>query len=366
MGASVSPKLEEVVHQYDIGELVTCRQLHRGYVNVSYVIETVHRGERRKYFLRRYKPGITAEEIVFEHSVIDHLIDNGFDLVAAVLRTKDGATYLPRLSDGDHDEDQVIFYAVFEFLAGEDRYTWDHPDCNDQELRNAARVLAQFHDAVCDARPEGRRSERGIGDLLPIIARNVEHASRMVGDTVFDTYLSDNVAFIEGHIAQTLRAIDEKACADRVQLVIHCDYHPGNLKYQDSEVTGLFDFDWSKIDARCFDVALALVYFCTPWERDKDGRFQVRKAVAFLEAYQDALRGSARLGPMDAVELACLPHMISAGNVYVLNWAVEDFYAKEVDPHEYLRYLRHHVQLMSWLEKEDNWRQLEDHATGRR
>lgn len=50
------------------------------------------------------------------------------------------------------------------------------------------------------------------------------------------------------------------------QLPIHGDYHQGNLKYQDSRVIGVFDFEWSKIDFRLFDLALPLVYFCACWE----------------------------------------------------------------------------------------------------
>jgi homoserine kinase type II len=358
MEASAPFELQEIVKQYQIGKLVGYRQLHLGYVNVSFVVETAIRGERSKYFLRKYKRGITAEEIKFEHSVIDHLIEKGFDLVAGVLRTKYGATYVTRVSD----EGQAIFSAVFDFLPGEDRYTWDDPACSDEELRNAAGVLAEFHDAVFDASPEGRRSEPQISDLLPSIAVNVERKARRAGDTAFDIYFLENRARIGKDIDRTLHAIREKGCAKTANLVIHCDYHPGNLKFQDSQVTGLFDFDWSKIDARCFDVALALVYFCTAWQGDQDGDFQLDKAAVFLEAYQSTPSGVGGVGPLDATELACLPHMISASNIYVLNWALEDFYGKEVDPPEYLRYLRHNVHLMRWLENRDNWHELRRRA----
>ena len=39
---------------------------------------------------------------------------------------------------------------------------------------------------------------------------------------------------------------------------IHCDFHPGNLKYENNRVVGIFDFDWSKIDLRLFDLRMAV------------------------------------------------------------------------------------------------------------
>ena len=40
---------------------------------------------------------------------------------------------------------------------------------------------------------------------------------------------------------------------------MHCDYHPGNLKWVDEQGVGLFDFDWSKLDYRVFDIARGVV-----------------------------------------------------------------------------------------------------------
>jgi homoserine kinase type II len=44
-----------------------------------------------------------------------------------------------------------------------------------------------------------------------------------------------------------------------------CDDHPENLKFSDDKGVGIFDFDWSKIDYRLFDVARSRVYFTSLW-----------------------------------------------------------------------------------------------------
>ncbi len=356
-------ELRGVLERYDIGDLVAYEQLHRGYVNVSYTIQTAAEGQRHRFFFRKYKEGITESDIAFEHSLIEHLVDEGFDLVAALIPTEDGSTYVKRSAGGDGEP---LFYAVFEFLPGEDRYTWDNPACTEEELRNAAAVFAGYHTAVDGLEPEGKRSEPGIAALLPLIAERLEEQLTVVGESVFDAYLSQKGDLVLEEIARTRAAIRDKRCGDLPQLVIHCDYHPGNLKFQDSQVTGLFDFDWSKIDLRCFDVGLALVYFCTSWEPGRNGAFKLRPASVFLDAYQQALAGVTGVGPLSRPELACLPHMIAASNLYVLNWALEDFYAKDVDAEEYLHYLRHHVGLITWLRDEANRHQLKAQAAGAR
>jgi len=139
---------------------------------------------------------------------------------------------------------------------------------------------------------------------------------------------------------------------------IHCDYHPGNLKYRNEEAVGLFDFDWSKIDVRVFDVALAIVYFCTTWEGKEDGDFLLDRVSIFLNGYQRESLALDGIGPLDDNEIKILPVMIKAANLYVLNWDVDDYYIKKQNPYEYLIYLQHNVRAMRWLE--NNWNQFCD------
>ena len=68
---------------------------------------------------------------------------------------------------------------------------------------------------------------------------------------------------------------------------MHCDYHPGNLKWVDEQGVGLFDFDWSKLDYRVFDIAQGVVYFCSSWEGPDKGELRLDKAAIFVRAYQD-------------------------------------------------------------------------------
>ncbi len=343
-----------IENYYNLGDMTACEQLYLGYNNESYIIEVESKGEKESYFFRSYHRGIQEEEILFEHAIIDHLVRKEIRLIASVIPCKDGKTYVKRFEGGES-----AFYAAFSLLPGDDPYTWVNPQPSEHDLKGAAAVLAQFHQAVDEFTPQGRRHEAKIIDLLPEIGKIVERCAEMAGDTAFDAYFIENMAVLQRAIRHTEDGLDNDAYTASPELVIHCDFHPGNLKFEDGEITGLFDFDWSKVDTRCFDVALAILYFCVSWEGEEDGILHLDKAANFLKAYQSSLRDSAGLKAMNDGELSNLATLIGASNIYMLRWTIEDFYSSEGDAAEYLIYLRHGIRLIKWLEVRDNWERLE-------
>jgi hypothetical protein len=46
--------------------------------------------------------------------------------------------------------------------------------------------------------------------------------------------------------------------------------------------------------------------------------------------------------------------MIRAGNLYILNWTILDYYGKEVNPEEYHQYLKHGIETIKRLALETN------------
>jgi homoserine kinase type II len=356
MNSGTLTELAEILSHYDLGQPIGSELNDRGFVNTSYAITTASsQGERNTYFLRKYKPGIQEDELIFEHSLMRHLANKGVCPVAWVHPTRAGMPYLLRY-EGEVDI-QPRYYAIFDFLPGEDRYTWINPRCTPAEISNSAGVFARFHRALFDWSPEGVRFEAKILDLLPQILTSLQGIKQHSKGTIFDDYLHTNLDLLINDLQTSLTALSEDDVQRMPQMVIHCDYHPGNLKFTGDQVTALFDFDWSKVDYRCFDVALALYYFFTSWEVE-DGQFRLEDASLFLKTYQETLTNGQTPGPLDANELKYLPAMINAANIYVLNWTIVDFYQKPVDPQEYLPFLAHAVEFIRWLNADDHRAQL--------
>jgi homoserine kinase type II len=352
MPADPTLELTEVLSHYDLGELVQQEKDERGTVNTSFFIETVKSNTRRKYFLRRYKRGVGREEILFEHSLIDHIVRQGACPVARVHPTRQGATFVHGPDPGGDPEG--AYYAIFDFLPGEDRYTWVGPRCTRNELHHAGRLLAAFHDAVSTLTPQGKRAEPKIVDLLEGIGALWAEGLQKTKGTVFDACLAEHFDLVRRSIAEARTALQTPDAQRMPEVIIHLDYHPGNLKFEGEEITGLVDFDWAKVDLRAFDVALALWYFCVSWEGHADGRLRLGEARTFLMAYQDRLLAKSVLPPLSALEIACLPDLLNASNLYVVYWTIRDYFGKPVDPEEYLVYLKHHVGFARWIGRRAN------------
>jgi homoserine kinase type II len=341
-------QLVEIVEElYDLGRVLEVYQIFGGYINRSFGLVAQRNGIRKDYFLRQYKHGIAEHEIKFEHSLINHCTARGFTLAARVIANRQGATYIKPANSKS-------FFAVYEFLEGEDKYTWDNPALNDEEFVSASKMLAAFHTAAMEFDPgKFQRAEPPIRDLLPIFSASFRKFAQI-----------DNVSkfhrFFLGHLKNILESIDNTRIpgADVCHMPlcpIHCDFHPGNLKYENNRVVGIFDFDWSKIDLRLFDVCMAVAYFCCSWDEKNDGDLRLEKAALFLNAYQDQLHQTDAMKPLNAVEIKHLPGMLTAANLCIINWIVSTFYADDgLNDYEYLAYLKHSVRLLYSIEKHRN------------
>jgi homoserine kinase type II len=340
--------LKLVLEHYDLGMLQESERDRRGTVNTSFFIDTIKDGRCGRYFLRRYRTGILRDEIRFEHALIHHLSAQGGCPIARVHATRRGETVV---------EHNGAFYAVFDYLPGQDRYTWVRPRCTLHELRAAGRLLAQFHSDVATFRAPGHREEPRILRLFNIIAREWERACRQPAEDAFLRYVHDHADVVRRSLAETAQAL-RRSAGGLPMVIVHADYHPGNLKFQGEEISGLVDFDWAKVDLRAFDVALAVWYFCASWEGGADGRLRLGEVRTFLKGYQDRLCEPAAIAPLSAAEMAVLSDLVNAGSLYILYWGLRDYTSKPVDPEEYLIYLRHSVQTSRWLSRPANRRRL--------
>ena len=90
-GAFLREQITEIVENlYDIGILTDVHEIFGGYTNRSFGIHICKEDCNGVYFMRKYKYGITSEEICFEHSLINHAIQNGLTIGARTIVNKAG------------------------------------------------------------------------------------------------------------------------------------------------------------------------------------------------------------------------------------------------------------------------------------
>ena len=330
---------------YDLGRVQDVYEIFGGCVNRSYRLVVQRAGIQNDYFLREYKTGIAEDQIKFEHALINHCAGRGFTIAARVIANRQGATYIkPANSEG--------FMAVFEFLEGGDKYAWNNPALNDEEFVSAARMLADFHTAVIGFDPGTlQRVSPPIRELLPMLQSRFKHYAQTGSESKFQRFflrhLKNILVSIENSQVTEADASHMPLCA------IHCDFHPGNLKYENNRVVGVFDFDWSKIDLRLFDVCMAVDYFCSNWKERNDGDLELEKVALFLNNYQDQLYQIDGMKPLVAAEISNLPGMLTAAGLCIIDWIVSTYHGDDdLKDDEYLVYLKHSVRLMYSIEKQ--------------
>ena len=352
MATSITEKIQRIVEdRYDLGEFVGAREIHGGTINTSFLVRIAgNQKEIKPYFLREYNPTARESEIRFEHALLSHLRNSGFDLASVPIPAKDGTTYFraPASSPVLRVDN---FWALFDFLKGEDKYSWIETDLSDEEISSSADILARLHHHGANfTKPANTdRAQPPIMHFLPILKHNfaafggAAHKSR--SSELFKKYAHKIQSILDAGIAAPERY------AGLLKIPIHCDYHPGNLKFENGKGVGLFDFDWSKIDFRVFDVALALFYFTAQWQGEGAGCLRLTPFRLFLNGYQETSTHLDRVGPMAPRELRALVPMLTYANLYVLNWSIIDFSEKAgADDDEYYTYIHHGIRVMEWIE----------------
>ena len=349
---------------YDLGEVMAAKELTGGYNNHSFALTAGRNDLQVRYVVRRYNPRIAEKEVKFEHALVNHLNDNGFDLAAGIILTTDGNTYVKE-KQTTAGQTKIIYWAVFEYLEGDERYTWTDTDIESDDLISAARVLARLHQAGYNFRrpPGADRVQPAIMDFLPTFGAIYAQYAHKAAKTRFDQIFQEHKNDILRTVDKALIPVSDRKGLPR--LPIHCDFHQGNMKYKDSEVTGVFDFDWSKIDLRIFDVGLALVYFCARWEGRDAGSLDLDQCALFLKTYNRSWPPHLKPGPLSRLEKNYLPAMLAAGNLFVLHWTIFDYYTIESwvtsavfsgrmpDVELYVKFLSHGLNLMNWIEAQE-------------
>jgi homoserine kinase type II len=333
---------------YDLGEVKWIREVSGGYSNTSYAVWMVNGDQNSQYLLRLYNPAAVKNEILFEHALLNHLKSNGFTRTAAVIECRNKETLVQTPPPHGH-RGTVAYWALFEFLDGEDRYSWTNTDLTDSELVSAAEIFSRLHRCGhgFEKPPGAERAQPRIMEFLPTFRDRISAYLDKAGHRRSDRLLKNHFSLID----ETIRYAQcfNVGFQGMPEMPIHGDYHPGNLKFTGEKVVGVFDFDWSKIDYRLFDVALALVYFASLWD-DRPAGFRPEKFSIFLGAYHRACLRLTHINPLTEQEQRYLVPMLAIAGLYLLNWELVEFYESPgSDDDEYFIFIDHTIGLIKWL-----------------
>jgi homoserine kinase type II len=343
---------------YDLGEVLEVYEIFGGYVNRSFGVVCRKDGVNEDYFVRKYKAKFNSEanpdDILYEHNLINYCLANGLKEAAKVHASKNGTTMVSLVDKDEHGKPLKRYFAVYDYLPGEDKWTWVNNENNPTEFRNIGALQARFHLYGQGFEP-GRlaKAEPKIQYLLPsFVELFSKHAARDLPDSIFHATFNSKLPAIIEVIKKN--QIPDEAFAVMPESPIHADLHAGNVKWVGEECTGIFDFDWSKIDVRLFDIAFALIYCCSSWRPETDGILRLDDCRYYLEGYNKQLKAIGKgLPPLNDTEKKWFPEMMAAGCQYLINWCTTLYFYEDpsiVNDYEALYYLLHITRLMDWIE----------------
>jgi Ser/Thr protein kinase RdoA (MazF antagonist) len=260
---------------------LTSRSPHRpggGTANANAIVET----DRGTVFVKRRNPKYAAEPFVrFDHCFMEHMAAWGV-VTPLALRADAGERWV-RL----HGH----VYEVYPFIVGE-----RHDRGSIAQVAEAGRALAVFHRASRSFEPPPGKEWPRYRDPDGIRARLAEHS-----DDIAAALAPRDIAYLSEQVALVSDGLAHGAYHALPKLVVHGDYHPGNVLYQPSSssgadgVCGIFDLDWATFQPRVLDIADGLMLFCGERSSDIDGadivsltqtwRPSRSRGTAFLSAY---------------------------------------------------------------------------------
>lgn len=262
-GPDLRDELPALVEQYQLPGLRLVRPLPTTGRNVNVIMADAQGAE---YVFRCYLRNADVARIEFQLDFQTHLRGKGIP-TADIVATKTGE----RLAQAG-----ARTWVLFGRIAGT---PYDY--ASEEQLRDAARCLADLHEAaedfaappVADDTIPGVRRwwTHGAGDLAELHAM---FAGREV---------ADELAFLDGWWVSLMRDFPIEVVDQLPSAWVHADFHGENLVFVDDRVSGVFDFDVVHRGYRLEDVAHAT--FCFARENTTSHRIRPDRATAFREHF---------------------------------------------------------------------------------
>lgn len=267
----------------------------------------------------------------FHHAVLRRLHDAGFP-VPAVMTRDSGSTWFSQ-------SDKV--YEVLSWIGGE---SFVEGDC--AAISAMGSLLARFHRLFADDPPR-RRTVR-LREDHPDLMRTYLAQWRQLGP---DHRQEEQFAELGRQLDYVSRELDTGFYSSLPQSVIHGDVHPGNVRFRQSEVTAMYDFDYLAVQARVRDVSDAIIYFASrhgdTFDADEIGSM-VQPYVPDLARCRVLLRGYQSVSALTDPELRALPLLIRS------RWIQERLRgARKVAPQQRIHFVLHRFfEVIDWLDRE--------------
>jgi homoserine kinase type II len=298
-------ELAELLAGYDLGRATAFKGIAEGIENSNFVLET----EAGRFILTVYEKRVREDDLPFFLGLMQHLAGRGYPCPTPMADRRGEA--LGRLRGKP--------CAIVSFLNGLSARRPTAAQC-----RSAGEGLARLHQAGVGFRLK-RPNDLGQAAWAPMFSNLKEDAER----------LKPGLAAV---IESDLAALAARWPAGLPQGVIHADYFPDNVFFQQASFSGTIDFYFACDDALAYDIAIALNAWCF----EPDGSFNITAARQMVAGYESRR-------PLSDAERAALPVLAHGAAMRFFLTRLHDWHntpagalVRPKDPLEYERKLAVH------------------------
>ena len=297
--------------QLSLGQVLDLQGCKGGIENTNYFVDCEKEGQASRFVLTLFER-LTHEQLPFYLYLMKHLAQRGIP-VPDPQTDKSGDILLTVLGKPA---------CVVNCLKGSSEFSPSAAHCT-----TVGAMLARMHIAGKDyARAQPNlRSLPWWNETTPVVLPFLDAAQAQL--------IKSELAY-QNHIASS------STYSGLPQGPIHADLFRDNVMFENSQLTGFFDFYFAGIDSFLFDIAVCLNDWCIDLAT---GVPDAKRQAAFLKAYQTER-------PLEAAEQTLLPAMLRAAALRFWISRLWDFHLpreasmlKAHDPAHFERVLRSRV-----------------------
>lgn len=288
-----SEELAIVLTHYDLGRVTEVGEFPRGSHAAAKVAVTTDRG---RYLLKRRPKGqVDKYRVAFAHDLQRFLASQNFPL-PHLIGTRDRNLSMLKVGDS--------IYEVFEFVRGG---SYDEGLVSTYE---AGKTLGLYHKLVQGFHPKWKPPSGHYHGSKMVYSSFKHIAERLLKKPSTRRRQGELIALLKSlrsAYARASKAVNDLGLPQWETQIVHCDWHPGNMLFDEGHVVAVIDYDAARIQPRVLDVANGRLQFSivtggrnlATW---KDHTDQLR-AHRFLRGYDE-------INTLSQAELDALPFLM--------------------------------------------------------